>query len=249
MKLLRLLIITLSLSASTAFASAKVIYHPTESRIELSARIYFYGSEATSEIAQAVLAEINQYWNGGSHFNASILPLTVPFGNLKVRFQAIVSGEVISEARALALLDGTPAPEINFINILAGDSASGDRSAMDFICGRTGTWYLSDDLTKSTTAAHEFGHGLCLDHPRNSDWRKLGQPPIMTARGSLVDSPYQWDPHATSGLPGGTLNPYKRRVTDFDVGEMHLQFLPYDSQGVAYLRGFGRPQHLQARTD
>ena len=57
----------------------------------------------------------------------------------------------------------------------------------------------------------------------------------MAPRGTLVDPAYQRDPHAEIKAAGGTLDPYHRRVTQFDVNQLHLDLLMYE-KGVSYLK-------------
>lgn len=74
-------------------------------------------------------------------------------------------------------------------------------------------------MGKSTTAPHELGHGYGLDHSEE-DQRGKGQPDIMSARGTYVDPEYQYDPKAKAGEKGGTINPYKRKVTLKNIKEI-----------------------------
>lgn len=91
-----------------------------------------------------------------------------------------------------------------------------------------GHWITSDQLGVSTTAAHEFGHGLGLDHPVHNDYRGTHlPPPIMAPRGSLVDPQYQWNPLAKPGEFGGTMNPVHRKVTAQEI-EMVVANIPFD---------------------
>lgn len=81
-------------------------------------------------------------------------------------------------------------------------------SFVDGLNSNTGYFLLDNLLNGSTTAAHEFGHTLGLDHPHNLDIRGKGVPGIMYPRGTIVDPPYQYDPNAAPGKPGGTMNPF-----------------------------------------
>ncbi len=235
MKLFVLIALLFGLHHNDALASAKVMFNPKAFSLKVVAHIYFYGPAATPELAKAATDEINLYWNGGSHLGTDFLTLMTAVGGGQEHFKMNVTSEVVTPEVAAQLQAAHPTPEMNFIQLLPGNTAAGDRSFMDGICASTGTWYASDDLGNSTTAAHEFGHGLCLNHPSNPYWQGKGQPAIMCPRGTLVDAIYQYDPHATAGGPGGTMSPYKRRVIQFDIDAMNLPALNYDQNGIAFL--------------
>ncbi|MDQ6755390.1 MAG: hypothetical protein M3004_00490 [Bacteroidota bacterium] len=117
--------------------------------------------------------------------------------------------------------------------------------------GNTGRWLLSDISDgNSTTASHEMGHGwgelLTTDggddrgHPENNDLRGKGQPSIMYPRGTLVDAKYTRDQKlGNSKIVDGnrinTLDPSKRKVTQKDIDNLHLDKLKFDKNGKANL--------------
>jgi hypothetical protein len=237
MKILNLVMITFGLVLPVSVqASAKVFFSKKTHSLNLSAHIYFYGVSATPQLTKLITDEINLYWNGGSHLHSSFLNLQTQVGGGIESFNMEVTSEIISEAMAFRMMANSPSPEMNFIRLLPGNTANGDRSYMDQLCGNTGTWFTSDQLDLSTTAAHEFGHGLCLEHPNKGDLRGTGQPPMLAPRGTLVDPQYQWNPSSVAGQAGGTLNPFKRRVIQADIDRMPLDVLNYDANGIAYLR-------------
>ena len=110
------------------------------------------------------------------------------------------------------------------------------RSFMGFGLGdNAGHWFTTDNLGTSTTAAHEFGHSLGLDHPANSDFRgSPSTPPITAALGSLVDPQYQWDTKAKAGEYGGTMNPMHRKVSKEEI-ELILEGLTFAETGIYYI--------------
>lgn len=98
-------------------------------------------------------------------------------------------------------------------------------------------------MNNSTTAAHEFGHTLGLDHPQVLDIRGSGTPGIMYPRGTLVDPRFQYDPAIAAGLKGGTLNPVTRKVQQQDVDLLHLDKLKFSQEGKAVVGGFTSVWH------
>ena len=81
----------------------------------------------------------------------------------------------------------------------------------------------------STTAAHEYGHTIGLDHPPQLDIRGQGVPGIMYPRGTLVDAPYQYDPTKPAGVTGGTMHPMHRRVQWEDIVNLKLHKLKFEN--------------------
>ncbi len=231
MKSMLIIMLALLGLSSNTFASAIAHLDQDTHTITIKAHIYYYGPAANEESAKNTTAEINRYWNGGSNLDQKIEPFTITreYDIYSVNFD--VTSEVVSEAAAAALLRKAPAPEFNFIHLLQGNTAAGDRSFMNNLCSNQGTWYLSDDLGKSTTAPHEFGHGFCLPHPDQGDWRGKGQPGIMCPRGTIVESRFQWNPSAQAGQAGGTLSPYTRRVIQENINDLGLANRAFDSHG------------------
>jgi len=85
-------------------------------------------------------------------------------------------------------------------------------------------YFKKDNLYKgSTTAAHEYGHTLGLDHPHHTDIRGKGIPGIMYPRGTLVDALYQYEPDKPAGAKGGTMNPVHRKVRLEDIDQLNFK--------------------------
>ena len=100
-------------------------------------------------------------------------------------------------------------------------------SFVDGLGCNTGYFLLENLYKGSTTAAHEYGHTLGLDHPRILDIRGHGLPGIMYPRGTLVDGQYQYEPAMAAGLRGVTMQPMHRRVKEQDVDDLRLHKLGY----------------------
>jgi hypothetical protein len=206
--------------------AAIVNVQPDKSRIEILSNLYLYGSEATDEIGNKIIQEINRM------YNEPVVYVQVNGLQMKVLFT--IGFKIIStnEARLRAAVNFNY--KNNFIRIESENHIT--RSFMGYGLGdNAGHWLISDNLGSSTTAAHEFGHSLGLDHPANLDFRgSVNPPPIMAPRGSLVNPEYQWEPTAKAGEFGGTMNPKYRKVTSDEV-LLILKGLSFENQQNHYL--------------
>src|SRR6478735_5218345 len=111
--------------------------------------------------------------------------------------------------------------------------AGTDISFVDGIGSNTGYFKLANLLNNSTTAAHEYGHTIGLDHPHQLDIRGKGAPSIMYPRGTLTDPQFQYDPNIAAGQKGGTMNPFTRKVLQEDIDKLHLDKLDFNNAGFA----------------
>jgi hypothetical protein len=141
-------------------------------------------------------------------------------------------------------------PETIYSNINSGNNyfrieeyAPGNISFVDGLGSNTGYFKLDNLLNNSTTAAHEFGHTLGLDHPKYLDIRGQGQPGIMYPRGTLVDPQFQYDPTVPAGVKGGTLNPFTRKVLQSDIDDLKLNRLDFNKEGLAIVGDFSSVWH------
>jgi hypothetical protein len=116
-------------------------------------------------------------------------------------------------------------------------------SFVDGLGCNTGYFQYDNLYEGSTTAAHEFGHTLGLDHPSHLDIRGMGVPGIMYPRGTLVDPEYQYDPNVNAGLNGGTLHPKFRKVRKDDLRALKLNWLKFTSNR-SMLGGFTNIFHM-----
>jgi hypothetical protein len=214
----------------SAQAGADFYLKPAIGELQLQAHFIFYGDGIKSESASLSTEEISRMWSE----NLDGKPFTVRLAGVDYSLRAQTTYEIVTIDQAKAIAKTNTDPGIQFIRIEKGGNP-GDRSYY-YLGGNTGVFYESDELGVSTTAAHEFGHGLGLPHPDKTDWRGLGQPPVMLPRGCLVDKPYQWDPNADAGKAGGTVRPHLRKVIQFDVDALELsQNLHFDANGRAPL--------------
>ncbi|HTQ29011.1 MAG TPA: hypothetical protein VMI35_12820 [Puia sp.] len=203
-------------------------------RHQLSIRsvFYFYGDASTKILSEQVAADIARYWNEPAgrvfirrewydvrfniegHWEPGLAPETVWYNN---------------------------DPASNFFRIEAFSAS--DISFVDGLKSNTGYFKLGNLINNSTTAAHEYGHTLGLEHPAVLDIRGKGQPGIMYPRGTICDPEFQYDPTALPLQPGGTLNPFTRKVLQSDVDDLMLPRLSFNRKGISVIGDFSAVYH------
>ena len=201
-------------------------------RLTIRSMLCFYGGAASSHLAIQIAEDVARAWNA-------------PKGTVKIRGQLY---EVFFEVEGVHKPDLPPAavwhntdPRLNFIRI--EEYSLHDISSVDGLGCNTGYFKLGNLLNHSTTAAHEYGHTLGLDHPKELDIRGKGQPGIMYPRGTLCDPEYQYDPAAPAGGPGGTLNPFTRKVLPGDIAGLRLSRLAFNKHSLSVLGEFSSLYH------
>src|SRR5258705_769630 len=177
-----------------------------------------YGNAATPEITEQIRDEIETMWNEPK---ASLLFEGLTF---KVIFRITASFQpTIQPIEVYKNLD----PRNNYFRI--EEFAHGNISFVDGLGCNSGYFKLENLYKGSTTAAHEYGHTLGLDHPKYLDIRGEGFPGIMFPRGTLVDPQYQYDPTKPAGVTAGTMHPMYRKVKEKDIEHLKLQRLIFEN--------------------
>jgi hypothetical protein len=184
--------------------------------ITISSHIITYGNEATEEVTERIRREIETMWNEPK---ASIY-LRNDYYKILFRITSAIKKD-ISE---LDILQNTD-PRNNYFRI--EKFAHGSISFVDGLGCNTGYFLLENLYDGSTTAAHEYGHTLGLDHPDILDIRGEGVPGIMYPRGTLVDPEFQYDPAIPAGMKGGTMHPMFRKVRQQDIEDLKLHRLRF----------------------
>ena len=194
--------------------------------LHIYSHIITYGGAAGLPVTELIRHEIETMWNEPE--------ATVRINDIeyKISFQITASYRPdITPVEIFSNLD----PRNNYFRI--EEYAYGNISFVDGLGCNTGYFKLENLYKGSTTAAHEYGHTLGLDHPDDLDFRGNGVPGIMYPRGTLVDPQYQYDPEKPAGVTGGTMHPMHRRVRQLDIDLLKLHRLPF-SNGSAILGEF-----------
>jgi hypothetical protein len=187
--------------------------------ITVHSKYVFYGGEANANLSEAIANEIETQYNGaGGKIIVDGIEYSVQF---KITYQ------IVTEAEAITLAQNNTDAQVNFVRVEKNNSRFG-RSFYE-MSGNDGFMNTDDNLGTSTTAPHEVGHGYGLDHGAG-DQRGNGQPDIMSARGTWVDSQYQYNPSAEAGAAGGTINPATRKVTQKNITDM-FNGVTFDANG------------------
>ena len=189
------------------------IFHKT---IVIKSHIITYGSAADEKITESMRSEIETMWNEPE---GTIFIKKTPF---LVRFSITAEFREFIEMEEIYMNTN---PRNNYFRI--EEYAHGNISFVDGLGCNSGYFKLENLYPGSTTAAHEYGHTLGLDHPTDLDLRGKGVPGIMYPRGTLVDPQFQYDPTKPAGVTGGTMFPIYRKVFPKDISLLRLEKLRF----------------------
>ncbi len=143
----------------------------------IRSHIITYGSAATQSLTEEIRDEIETMWNEPQG------DVELDQQRLKVMFRITADFlPAITDIEIYSNLD----PRNNYFRI--EEFVRGNISFVDGIGCNSGYFKLENLYKGSTTAAHEYGHTLGLDHPEDLDLRGKGVPGIMYPRGTLVDA-------------------------------------------------------------
>lgn len=189
-----------------------------KSTLTIYSHIITYGNAATPLLTQMIRDEIETMWNepGGSLMFDGLMFKVV------FRISALYNPNIL-DIDIYQNLD----PRNNYFRI--EEFAHGNISFVDGLGCNSGYFKLENLYSGSTTAAHEYGHTLGLEHPDDLDIRGKGVPGIMYPRGTLVDPQYQYEPDKPAGTKGGTLHPMYRKVLKEDIGNLNLHKLRFEN--------------------
>lgn len=206
--------------------------YKADHRLLIRSVFYFYGDAATAELSLQIARNIEEHWNE-------------PQGKTRIRGEWF---EVRFEIEGIYQPDLSPEtvwyntnPRFNYFRI--EEFSLQDISFVDGLGSNTGYFKLANILNNSTTAAHEYGHTLGLDHPKDLDIRGKGQPGIMYPRGTICDPQFQYDPAIPPGQKGGTLNPFFRKVLPGDIEDLKWHRYSFDPGGRSLVGDFSSQYH------
>ncbi len=204
------------------------------SQLYIHSVLFFYGEAASDALSFAIASDIANHWNEAKGK-----------ARIKNRVYDVLFDIVGTWAKALTpeMIFENTNPRNNYFRV--EENASGNISFVDGIGSNTGYFKVDNLLNNSTTAAHEYGHTIGLDHPKMLDIRGKGTPGIMYPRGTIVDAIHQYSPVAAPLAPGGTMNPFSRKVLQEDIDNLKLSRLAYDRKGFAMIGDFTSIWHEQ----
>jgi len=205
--------------------------------IIVHSNIILYGTAASTELAEQIRDEIETMWNEPAG------PIDFKEASFTVSFK--INAWCQPDITPLDIYQNLD-PRNNYFRI--EEFAHGNISFVDGLKCNSGYFKLENLYKGSTTAAHEYGHTLGLDHPADLDIRGQGVPGIMYPRGTLVDSQYQYDASKPAGVTGGTMHPMYRKVLQTDIENLKLHKLDFH-QGKSIIGGFTSVFHTNHADD
>ncbi len=194
---------------------------PQQNKLIISSNFLLYGTCISENLRNEMEEEVNTMWN---EVNGTTLIDNIKYNvNFKINcwlFENLTAEDVFNNKN----------PKNNYFRI--EEHHEMQISFVDGLGSNSGYFMLTNLYKGSTTAAHEYGHTLGLEHPEDMDLRGQGIPGIMYARGTLVNPEYQYDPNAEAGNPGGTMHPMHRKVKQLDIDLLYLEQLNYNNKNA-----------------
>jgi hypothetical protein len=205
----------------------------TSHQLLIHSHIITYGNAAGPAITEYIREEIETMWNEPQG------KVTIENEQYLVVFK--ITSSFQPDITAIEIYENVN-PINNYFRI--EEFAHGNISFVDGLGCNSGYFKLENLYRGSTTAAHEYGHTLGLQHPADLDIRGKGVPAIMYPRGTIVDAEYQYNPGARAGdsSNGGTMHPMHRKVKPEDILLLKLHKLDFEN-GKAIIGEFSSVWH------
>ena len=204
----------------------------SHNQLYIHSHIITYGHAATPQLTEQLRDEIETMWNEPQAV------INIQSGACVVRFK--ITAEFKQHISDIEVYQNDD-PRNNYFRI--EEFALGNISFVDGINCNSGFFKLENLYQGSTTAAHEYGHTIGLDHPKDLDIPGKGIPGIMYPRGTLVDPQFQYDPSKPAGEKGGTMHPMHRKVLPSDISNLKLHKIRFRNNR-AILGEFTNVYHL-----
>lgn len=185
----------------------------------IHSHILTYGNAADDLLTEQIRDEIETMWNEPKS------QIIINGNSYQVIFR--ITAELRKDITDIDVYQNVD-PRNNYFRI--EEFVHGNISFVDKLGCNSGYFKLENLYKGSTTAAHEYGHTLGLDHPKMLDIRGKGVPGIMYPRGTLVDPEFQYDPTKPAGVTGGTMHPMHRRVKQQDIEDLKLHRLSFENR-------------------
>ncbi|MEO5946767.1 MAG: peptidase M10 [Chitinophagaceae bacterium] len=205
-----------------------------KSQIFIHSHIITYGNVTDEALTSLISEEIETMWNEPKG--------TVLFDGLPFQVIFKITSSCSPELTDVDIFQNVD-PRNNYFRI--EEFAHGNISFVDGLGCNSGYFKLENLYKGSTTAAHEYGHTLGLDHPDDLDLRGKGVPGIMFPRGTLVDPQYQYEPDKPAGTKGGTMHPMYRKVKQEDIELLKLHKLDFENNKaiIGSFTNYWHPDH------
>lgn len=184
----------------------------------IHSHIITYGNATDEALTALICEEIETMWNEPKG--------TELFDGLSFQVIFKITSSCLPELTDIDIYQNLD-PRNNYFRI--EEFAHGNISFVDGLGCNSGYFKLENLYKGSTTAAHEYGHTLGLDHPDDVDLRGKGIPSIMFPRGTLVDPQYQYESDKPAGTKGGTMHPMHRKVKQEDIEQLKLHKLHFEN--------------------
>jgi hypothetical protein len=186
--------------------------------ITIHSHIITYGNAAEPIVTENMREEIETMWNDPQ--------AVIHFKGSRIRIVFRITAALVTDIQPVDIYSNLD-PSINYFRI--EEFAMGNISFVDGLGCNSGYFKFENLYKGSTTAAHEYGHTIGLNHPGDLDLRGKGVPGIMYPRGTLVDPQFQYEPSKPAGQTGGTLNPIYRKVQQQDVENLRIDRLVFEN--------------------